>query len=54
MIFVRRISIQDAVLGDQTMSALGQKDFVAKFDRLVHLAALNQVRVSLKDRVDLF
>src|SRR5262249_4948123 len=54
MIFVGRISVQDTVLRDQAMSTLGQKDLVAKFDRLVRLPALNQIRVSLKDRVDLF
>jgi len=36
------------------VSALGQKDLVAEFDRLVHLAALDQVCVRFKDRVKLF
>jgi hypothetical protein len=40
-------------LREQAVSALGQKDLVAEFDRLVHLAALDQVCVRFKDRVKL-
>ena len=54
VIFIARISIQNAVLRDETLSAFGEEHFVAEFDRLVNLAALDQIRMRLKDRVEFF
>src|SRR5436309_12069022 len=54
LIFIAGISIQNAVLCDETLSAFGEEHFVAEFDRLVNLAALDQIRMRLKDRVEFF
>ncbi len=53
MICVARVSLQHFILGDQTLSALGQKDFVAELDGGLHLATLDQIGVGFKDGVDL-
>ena len=54
MLFVNRISIQHFVLGDQAARAFGEEHLVAKLDRRLHLAALDEVGVGLEDRIDLF
>ncbi len=53
MSLVRRITIQDVVLGDQTDRTFREEDLVAELDRLLSLAPLDAVRVGLEDREDL-
>ena len=52
VVLIGRVSIQHAVLSDQAAGAFGQKDLVAELDRLLSLAALDQVGVALKNGVD--
>ena len=54
MVFIGGIAIQDSILCDEAVSALGQKNLVAELDRFIRLAALDQVGMGLKDRVDFF
>src|SRR5208283_294679 len=53
LIFVTRVSVQYFILGDQALSAFGQKNFVTELDRGLHLAALDQIGVGFKDGIDL-
>src|SRR3990172_11951109 len=50
---VARIAIEHTVLRDQPQSAFGQEHLVAELDGFLRLASLDQIRVWLKDRVDL-
>jgi DNA invertase Pin-like site-specific DNA recombinase len=50
MLFVDGISIQHAILRDQAARAFGEEDLVAELDRRLHLTALDEVRVGLKNR----
>src|SRR5258708_11323380 len=53
VLFVDGISVQHFILRDQAVRAFGEKDLVAEFDRRLHLAALDEVRVGLKNRIEL-
>src|SRR6266576_1066429 len=53
MLFVDGISVQLVILRDQAARAFGEEDLVAKLDRRLHLAALDEVRVGLKNRIEL-
>jgi len=53
MDLVARVSRQHGILGDQTLSALGPKDCVAKLERGFHLAPLDQIGVGFQEGVDL-
>src|SRR6266550_8294450 len=53
MLFVDGISVQHVILRDQAARAFGEEDLVAKLDRRLHLAALDEVRVGLKNRIEL-
>ena len=52
MSFDGRISVQDAILRAQALSAFGQEDFVTGLDRFIRLATFDQIRVGFEDRVD--
>src|SRR5260370_28738609 len=45
------IAVQNLIVGDQALSALGQEDLVTEFHRLTLLTPLDQVRVVLEDGV---
>ena len=45
---IRRVSLQYLVVGDQALSALCQKNLVAKFHWLPRLATLDQIGVDSK------
>src|ERR1700694_6083782 len=53
MLFVDGISVQHVILRDQAARAFGEEDLVAELDRRLHLAALDEVRVGLKNRIEL-
>src|SRR5258705_13514703 len=53
MNFVRRVSLEDLILGDQTFGAFGKEHLVAEFHGRAHLAAFDQVGMGLEDRIDL-
>ena len=53
MLFVDGISVQHSILRDQAARAFGEEDLVAELDRRLHLAALDEVRVGLKNRIEL-
>jgi len=41
MVGVGRIAVQHLIVGDQALGALGEKNLVAKFHRLLRLAPLD-------------
>jgi hypothetical protein len=47
------IAIQHFILRDQAARAFGEEHLVAEFDRRLHLAALDKVRVGIKDLIEL-
>src|SRR5437870_1836384 len=47
------IAVENAVVRDETVTALGQEDLVAKFDGLLRLAALDEIGVRFEDREEL-
>src|ERR1700752_3040524 len=53
MLFVDGISVQHFILRDQAACAFGEEDLVAELDRRLHLTALDEVRVGLKNRIEL-
>ena len=53
MNFVRRISLEQLILGDQAPGTFGEKHLVAEFDQHTHLAALDEIGVRFEDRIDL-
>src|SRR5260370_32104026 len=53
MPLIWRSSLQSFVVRDQTLRALGEKNFVAELHRCAHLAALDQVGMRLENGVDL-
>src|SRR6266576_6444883 len=53
MLFVDGISVQHVILRDQAARAFGEEDLVAKLDRRLHLAALDEVAMGLKNRIEL-
>src|ERR1700730_13159517 len=54
MLFIITVSVQHLVLCDQAVGAFSEKHFVAKLDRSQYLAALDQIRMGLKNGIDLF
>src|ERR1700730_2792294 len=54
MLFIVRVSVQHLVLCDQAVGAFSEKHFVAKLNRSQYLAALDQIRVGLKNGIELF
>src|SRR5450755_4596528 len=53
VLFVDGIAVQYVILRDKAARAFGKEDLVPKFDRRLHLAALDEVGMGLKDRIDL-
>src|SRR5882762_1063325 len=53
MNFIRRVSLEHLILGDQTFGAFGEEHLVAQLNGCAHLAALDQVGMGLEDRIDL-
>src|SRR5712691_12284673 len=53
MLFVDGISVQHVILRDQAARAFGEEDLVAELDRRLHLTALDEVGVGLKNRIEL-
>lgn len=53
MLFVDGIAVQHFILRDQAAHAFGEEDLVTELDRRLHLAALDQVRVGFKNRIEL-
>ena len=49
MIFIRRVSVQDAVLRDQALRALSQEDFMTELDGFVDLSSLNEIGMWFED-----
>src|SRR6185295_19804074 len=54
MVFIGWVPVQDAILRDQSVSALGEEDFMTEFDGLIGFATFDQIRMGLEDRIDLF
>src|SRR2546430_4972186 len=52
LLFIARVSLEYLVLRDQPLGTFREKDFVAEFQRCLHLAALDQIRVGFKDGID--
>src|SRR6516225_7088440 len=53
MVLVRGIPIEHFILGDQTLRAFGEEDFVTEFDWCSHLAAHDQIGMRLEDGINL-
>ena len=53
MNFIRRVSLEHLILGDQTFGAFGEEHLVAQLNGCAHLAALDQVGMRLENGVDL-
>src|SRR5450631_248323 len=53
VLFVDGIAVQYVILRDKAARAFGKEDLVPKLDRRLHLAALDEVGMGLKDRIDL-
>jgi hypothetical protein len=52
VLFVDVISIQNFILGDQTLRAFGEEYLVAELNGCLHLATLDEVRMGFENRVD--
>src|SRR5258708_13121771 len=52
MNFIRRVSLEHLILGDQTLGAFGEEHLMAELNGCTHLAALDQVGMGLEDRID--
>src|SRR5258708_19235956 len=53
MLLVDGIPVQRFILRDQAARAFGEEDLEAELDRRLHLAALDEVGMGLKNRIDL-
>ena len=53
MVLVRGIPSEHFILGDQTLRAFGEEDFVTEFDWCSHLAAHDQIGMRLEDGLNL-
>ena len=54
VLLVVRVSLEHFILRNQPLGTLGEKNFVAKLHRRLHLAALDEIGVGFKDGIDLF
>lgn len=54
MELIGSITLQDAVLRDQTVGSFSKKNLVAELDGFLHFPSLDQIGMGFKDRVDLF
>ena len=53
VLIIARIPLEHLVLGDQPLGGFREENLVAELDRCLHFAALDQIRVSLENGMDL-
>src|SRR5215471_2502738 len=53
MDFIRRVPVENLILGNQADGTLGKKHLVAELDGSAHLAAHDQISMGFEDREDL-